>query len=231
MLRRVMLSVILSVFFIVLACDRPTPKRELLKKISPVHYGVDQILSQAQVREVIQKAQAYEVEPVSENEIAIIETNMGVIKFAFFTEAAPNHCKNFKKLANSGFYNGTTFHRVIPDFMIQGGDILSRDSTRMNDGSGGPGYTIDAEFNDIPHEPGIVSTARSQDPNSAGSQFFICDSKRPYLDGKYTVFGKVYEGLDVVRKIISAERDPVTNNPYQRVIMRRVYVIPRASDI
>jgi cyclophilin family peptidyl-prolyl cis-trans isomerase len=230
MIRRVIASLILGVLLLVLACSRPTPKAELLAKISPVYYEVDQLLSDEQVQEIIQKAQVFEVEPVAENEIAVMETNLGVIKFEFFPQVAPNHCKNFKKLANSGFYNGTTFHRVIPDFMIQGGDILSRDSTRMNDGTGGPGYNIDAEFNDISHEPGIVSTARSQDPNSAGSQFFICDSKRPYLDGKYTVFGKVFEGLEIVKKIINVDRDPVTNNPYQRVFMKRVYVIPRTSD-
>jgi len=230
MIRRLLALVFTGLFFL-LACSRPTPKADLLAKISPVFYETDQLLSDEQIQEIIQKAQAFETEPVGENEIAVIETNLGVIKFEFFPQVAPNHCKNFKKLANSGFYNGTTFHRVIPDFMIQGGDILSRDSTRMNDGAGGPGYTIDAEFNDLPHEPGIVSTARSQEPNSAGSQFFICDSKRPYLDGKYTVFGKVFEGMDVVKKIISVDRDPVSNNPYQRVIMKRVYVIPRSSDI
>ncbi|RKY83708.1 peptidylprolyl isomerase [candidate division KSB1 bacterium] len=132
---------------------------------------------------------------------------MGTIEFKFYEKDAPNHCANFKKLANSGFYDGTTFHRVIPGFMIQGGDILSKDSDPYNDGTGGPGYTLKAEFNSIPHERGIVSMARRADPNSAGSQFFICVATAPHLNGKYTVFGKVIKGMDVVDRIVNVKRD------------------------
>jgi peptidylprolyl isomerase len=134
-------------------------------------------------------------------------------------------------LANCGFYNGTTFHRVIPGFMVQGGDILSRDGNRLNDGSGGPGYTVRAEFNQTPHEPGIVSTARrGDDIHSAGSQFFICVAKTAHLDGQYTVFARVIEGMEVVYNIANVDRDPATDNPFERVIMKRVYVIPRTAQ-
>ena len=125
---------------------------------------------------------------VSSNDIAILETSKGIIKIKFFDDIAPNHVLNFKKLCNSGFYDKTGFHRVIKDFMIQGGDILSRDSNRENDGTGSPGWTVKSEFSSLKHKRGIVSMARSNDPNSAGSQFFICVKDAPWLDGKYTVF-------------------------------------------
>ncbi|MCK5737795.1 peptidylprolyl isomerase, partial [bacterium] len=120
----------------------------------------------------------------------------------------------------------TTFHRVIPRFVIQGGDIMSRDSSRHNDGTGGPGWFMDAEFNDIPHEAGIISMARAQDLNSAGSQFFICLSKLPMLDNAYSVFGKVVTGMDVVNNISQVDRDPA-DNPYERVVVERAYVVSR----
>ncbi len=158
-------------------------------------------------------------------EIGVIKTNLGTIKIEFFdkADAAPKHVENFKKLARDGFYDGTAFHRVIPGFMIQGGDPNSKDDDRSNDGTGGPGYTIDAEFNSIKHERGILSMARSQDPNSAGSQFFICVADAAFLDGKYTVFGRVTEGMDVVDKIVSAKRDP-RDNPIERIVMQQVSV-------
>ncbi|GMT42074.1 MAG: hypothetical protein IEMM0002_0485 [bacterium] len=158
-------------------------------------------------------------------EIGVIKTSLGTIKVKFFDQAgaAPKHVENFKKLANSGFYSGTTFHRVIPGFMIQGGDPNSKDDDRSNDGMGGPGYSIDAEFSSIKHERGIVSMARSQQPNSAGSQFFICTAAAPYLDGKYSVFGKVIEGMDVVDKIVSVKKD-ARDNPIKRVEMLKVSI-------
>lgn len=126
--------------------------------------------------------------------IAVLETTKGVIKFKFFTADAPGTCENFIKLAVSNFYNGLTFHRVEPNFVIQGGDP-------SGNGTGGPGYNIKAEFNKNPHLDGTVAMARAQDPDSAGSQFYICLAAVPFLDGKYTVFGQVTEGLDVVHKI------------------------------
>lgn len=126
--------------------------------------------------------------------IAVIVTEKGVIKFEFFEKDAPNTVKNFIKLAEKKFYNGLTFHRVEPGFVIQGGDP-------NGNGTGGPGYTIKAEFNKKPHLEGTVAMARAAHPDSAGSQFYICLAPQPFLDGKYTVFGQVIEGLDVVHKI------------------------------
>ena len=160
------------------------------------------ILLPYQIEAIKQKAKDYIPKPVSEDDIVIMETNRGIIKLQLFPDAAPNHCKNFKKLANSGFYDRTAFHRIIPGFMIQGGDINSRDSDHKNDGHGGPGWTVDAEFNDIPHKRGILSMARSTDPNSAGSQFFICVADAPHLDGAYTAFGEVIEKVHVVDHIV-----------------------------
>ena len=161
-------------------------------------------------------------------EIAVIQVkDYGTIRFRFFPEKAPGTVENFKKLAREGFYDGTTFHRVIVNFMIQGGDPLSKDDNRINDGQGGPGYTIKAEFNDIPHRRGIVSMARSSDPDSAGSQFFIMhfDSAAwpKILDGKYTVFGEVTDGMDVVDKIAGVETDG-RDRPTTDVIMKSVTI-------
>ena len=147
------------------------------------------------------KSKNFVPDEVSANDLAIIETTKGTIKIKFFNDIAPNHTLNFKKLCNSEFYDKTSFHRVIRDFMIQGGDILSRDSNRENDGTGSPGWSINAEFNDLKHKRGVVSMARSADPNSAGSQFFICVKDAPWLDGEYTIFGEVIEGIDVVDRI------------------------------
>ena len=135
----------------------------------------------------------------------------GEIRLRFFPDTAPGHVENFKKLARRGFYDGTTFHRVIPGFMIQGGDINSKDGDPVNDGLGDPGYSIPAEFNDVPHRRGILSMARADDPDSAGAQFFImlADSPRwaELLDGKYTVFGEVVSGMDVVDRIAASPVD------------------------
>ena len=131
--------------------------------------------------------------------IAVIETEKGTMKFKFYPEEAPNTVANFIKLAESGFYDGLTFHRVIANFMIQGG-------CPKGTGTGGPGYSIDAEFNDIKHVEGTVAMARSADPDSAGSQFYICHGDTPHLDGKYTVFGQVIEGVEVVHKIRKGDK-------------------------
>ena len=148
-----------------------------------------------QIDEIKKKALEFTPLPVTKDEIVVMETSRGTLILKLFPELAPNHCNNFKKLANSGFYDGTRFHRVIPGFMIQGGDILSRDNDRSNDGTGSPGWTVDAEFNETQHKRGILSMARSSNPNSAGSQFFICVSDATHLDGKYTAFGEVIENI------------------------------------
>ena len=156
---------------------------------------------------------------VSAQEIAVIETKFGKIEMEFFADKAPGHVKNFKDLAKKGFYDGTIFHRVIPGFMIQGGDPNTKSDDRATHGMGGPGHSINAEFNDTPHKRGILSMARSQDPNSAGSQFFIVVKKASFLDGKYTAFGKVLSGMAVADQIVNAPRDK-RDNPDERIEMK-----------
>ena len=150
---------------------------------------------------------------------AIIETSLGTIELKFFPDVAPNHVKNFVDLAKKGFYDGTTFHRVIPGFMIQGGDPNSKDPDKSRHGMGGPGYTVKAEFNDKPHKRGTLSMARAQDPDSAGSQFFICVADAAFLNKQYTVFGEVISGMNVADKIVNQPRDK-RDNPNDRVEMK-----------
>ena len=137
-----------------------------------------------------------------------IETNLGNIQFKLLPELEPEHVRNFVKLAQSGFYDGTLFHRIIPGFMIQGGDPNTKDSNLKSQwGMGGPGYNIKAEFYSRSHLRGIISMARSQDPDSAGSQFFIVTADSTFLDREYTVFGEVTDGMDVADKIVNLPRD------------------------
>lgn len=138
---------------------------------------------------------------------AIIETNLGTIAFKLLPDLAPETVRNFEKLARDGFYNDTLFHRVIPGFMIQGGDPNTKSGNKNTWGTGGPGHTIKAEFSSRSHHRGIVSMARAQDPNSAGSQFFIVTADSTFLDRQYTVFGEVIEGMDVADKIVNLQRD------------------------
>ena len=150
---------------------------------------------------------------------AIINTRFGEIEIEFFPDKAPNHVANFIKLAKSGFYNGTIFHRVIPGFMIQGGDPNTKDLTnKAAYGMGGPGYSVNAELNDIQHKRGIVSMARANDPNSAGSQFYIVVENSFFLDRQYTVFGQVLKGMGVADKIVQQARDN-RDLPLQRTEM------------
>ena len=141
--------------------------------------------------------------PQAGEEIVVMQTNHGKIVIGFLEDKAPLHVANFKKLATDGFYNGLKFHRVIPGFMIQGGCPNTRDGASGMPGTGGPGHNVRAEFNDTKHEKGILSMARSSDPNSAGSQFFIMVAKSPHLDGQYSAFGYVIEGIEVADKIVS----------------------------
>jgi len=171
-------------------------------------------------------AAGFPVTAAESGEVAVIETSQGVIELSFMDDKAPGHVNNFKTLAKDGFYNGTTFHRVIPGFMIQGGDPNSRDSDRSKHGMGGPGFTIKAEFNDVSHERGIVSMARSRHPDSAGSQFFIVVKDSPFLDGKYTVFGKVEKGMDVADKIVNTPRDD-RDNPLEPVVIQSIRIESR----
>ena len=186
------------------------------------------VLTPEQIAKIQQEMRNLPEEPVSKDEVGVIETNYGKIVIKFFPDVAPHTCANFKKLANHGYFDGTLFHRVVPGFVIQGGDILSRDADPSNDGTGGPGYTIPAEFSDLHHTKGIVSMARkSNDINSAGSQFFICLADLPNLDHQYTIFGKVIKGMDVVDKIASL---PVKNqHPLKKVVMIKVRVIKKSE--
>lgn len=160
-------------------------------------------------------------------EIALLDTTEGKIYLRFFGDKAPGHVKNFKDLVKKGFYDGTYFHRVIPGFMIQGGDPNTKDKDPNNDGMGGPGYQVKAEFNSVKHVPGILSMARSQDPNSAGSQFFIMDGVATGLDGQYTAFGMVVKGLDVVKKIVSAKTVSIGegSRPVKPVIIKKATLV------
>jgi peptidyl-prolyl cis-trans isomerase B (cyclophilin B) len=156
-----------------------------------------------------------EVQKMAETR-AVIETRFGNIELKFFPEVAPNHANNFIELAKKEFYDGTLFHRIIPGFMIQGGDPNSKDPDRSKHGTGGPGYTVKAEFNDKQHKRGILSMARAQNPDSAGSQFFICVKDSFFLDKKYTAFGEVVSGMEVADKIVSQPRD-ARDNPLEKV--------------
>lgn len=173
--------------------------------------------------------------------LVVFETDYGKIIFEFFPEKAPNHVKNFIDLAKSGFYNGTKFHRVVPGFMIQGGDPNTKGGdpstwgTGGNYGPDGAEITLKAEFNDIHHARGILSMARSQNVDSASSQFFICVADAGFLDRKYTAFGRVIEGMDVVDKIVSApagpksQSDPEGSRPKNPVSIKKAYTIKRAD--
>ena len=150
---------------------------------------------------------------------AVIETKFGNVEIRFFPDVAPKHVNNFIELAKKGFYDGTIFHRVIPGFMIQGGDPNSKSPDKSQHGMGDPGYMVKAEFNEKPHKRGTLSMARSGQPDSAGSQFFICVADAPFLDRQYTVFGEVVSGMEVVDKIVSQPRDP-KDNPNERIEMK-----------
>ena len=170
----------------------------------------------------------------SSNEVAVIKTSEGDMVVQFWTDAAPNTIENFKKLARQGFYDGTIFHRIVKEFMIQGGDPNSKDPAKENSyGQGGPGYNIKAEFNDHSHDRGVVSMARGPDPDSAGSQFFICLAPVHRLDHQYTTFGKLIKGQDVLEKIGDI---PVTKNsmgepskPSKRVVIESIKIVPADS--
>ena len=153
----------------------------------------------------------------------IIKTNYGSIKFGLLPELAPETTRSFLKLAKSGFYNGTLFHRVIPGFMIQGGDPNTKSPDKSVWGQGGPGYNLKAEFNSRSHLRGIVSMARAADPDSAGSQFFIVTSDSTFLDKQYTVFGEVVDGIEVADKIVNLPRDG-NDCPEQEVKMLEVTI-------
>ena len=165
------------------------------------------------------------------NTLATLQTDVGDITIKFLYDKAPNHVKNFVDLAASGFYDGTVFHRVIPGFMIQGGDPMTKKSEdpRQPWGTGGNGNVrVKAEFNDVSHKRGIVSMARAQDPDSASSQFFIVVKDSPFLDHQYSAFGEVVSGMDVADKIVNAPRD-ARDKPNQPVHIKKVLLTEAKS--
>lgn len=163
------------------------------------------------------------------NEVAVIKTTAGDMVIQFWPDVAPKTVENFKKLAREGFYDGTAFHRVIKGFMIQGGDPLTKDASKEDAwGTGDPGYKIKAEFNDRPHERGVISMARSADPDSAGSQFFICHGSPRFLDHQYTAFGKLIKGDDVLEKIATTPTHP-PDRPDKRQGIISVKIVPADS--
>jgi peptidyl-prolyl cis-trans isomerase B (cyclophilin B) len=167
-------------------------------------------------------------------EVAVIKTSAGEMVVEFWPEVAPGTVNNFKKLAREGFYDGTAFHRIVKGFMIQGGDPLTKDAKAEDRwGTGGPGYQVKAEFNNRPHIRGVLSMARAADPNSAGSQFFICLADAKFLDNQYTAFGKVIKGDDVLGKIgetpVTASSGGEMSKPTTRVGVESVKIVPAAS--
>src|SRR5262249_26536868 len=168
------------------------------------------------------------------NEVAVIKTNEGEMVVQFWTDAAPNPIENFKKLARQGFYDGTIFHRIVKGFMIQGGDPNSKDPAKESTyGTGDPGYKIKAEFNNHSHDRGVISMARGPDPDSAGSQFFICLAPVRRLDGQYTTFGKLIKGDDVLDKIgntpVERNAQGEISKPTKRIMIESVKIVPAES--
>lgn len=172
------------------------------------------------------------VSTANTNEVAILKTAQGEMVIEFWSDVAPNTVENFKKLAKQGFYDGTAFHRIIKGFMIQGGDPLSKSNSPAV-GTGGPGYKIKAEFNNRKHERGVLSMARSQNPDSAGSQFFICLGDAAFLNGQYTAFGHVIKGDDVLGKLgdspVGLGESGEKSVPVDRVGLESVKIVPADS--
>jgi peptidyl-prolyl cis-trans isomerase B (cyclophilin B) len=222
---RTVTSISLAVLIIFAACK------------SAKNQPAEQTTPQKQTSAPVQQEQSGKLQkwpadyPVTGDSVAVISVSIngkavGDMVAEFYPDKAPNHVRNFKWLADHDYYNGVKFHRIIKGFMIQGGDP-------SGNGTGGPGWTVNAEFNDIPHTKGILSMARTNDPNSAGSQFFVCDDTPSFLNGKYTVFGKVYKGLDVLDKILDVPVGPSpqgeSSAPQEPVVMTSVKIVARSA--
>jgi peptidyl-prolyl cis-trans isomerase B (cyclophilin B) len=176
-----------------------------------------------------EKKEEAKAAPAAAKEVAVIKTTAGEMVAEFWPDVAPKTVENFKTLAKKGFYDGTAFHRVIKGFMIQGGDPLTKDpAAEARWGTGDPGYKIKAEFNDKPHVRGVLSMARSNDPDSAGSQFFICHGSPSFLDHQYTTFGKLIKGDDVLEKIATTATHP-PDRPNERQGVISIKIVPADS--
>jgi peptidyl-prolyl cis-trans isomerase B (cyclophilin B) len=196
--------------------------------------GVTSLRSEDKVEE---NKETKETTPMSEKntkEVAVIKTSEGEMVAEFWSDVAPNTVENFKKLAKAGFYDGTAFHRIVKGFMVQGGDPLTKDTANeARYGTGDPGYKIKAEFNKKSHERGVLSMARSQDPDSAGSQFFICLGSPKFLDGQYTTFGRLIKGDDVLTKIgdtdVTTSGSGEKSKPTKRITVESIKIVPADS--
>lgn len=165
------------------------------------------------------------------NEVGVIDTDFGPVVVEFYPDEAPNHVARFKELAREGFYDGVMFHRVIPGFVVQSGDPKTKEGSGyepMEYGTGGSGQNLDAEFSDLKHKRGTLAMARSQDPNSADSQFYIALEAQPHLDGKYTIFGQVISGMDVIDRIAAAETD-ARDMPVEPVRIETIKIMKRSE--
>lgn len=216
----------LAVFFIFAACKRA--ENQTATQTPPLEPKKVEAVQKTPMDQLPKWPADY---PVTGDSVAVISVSIdgqpiGDMAAEFYADKAPNHVRNFKWIAEHGAYDGVKFHRIIKGFMIQGGDP-------RGDGTGGPNWRVDAEFSDIPHTRGILSMARSTDPNSAGSQFFVCDGAPSFLNGKYTVFGKVFKGLDVLDRIVNVPvgLSPMNENsvPQKLVVMTSVKIVPRSA--
>ena len=216
--------IILSLAALIGACSNKS--KELEKSMT------HETLTTEQIKAIMEEVSAMDMPTIEADEVAVMETSLGTMVIEFDVVNAPVHAANFKKLVMAGYYNGISFHRVIPGFMIQGGDINSRDDDPNNDGVGGPGYTIAAEIHNI-HKKGTIAAARTggqmnPERRSSGSQFYICHIDIPHLDGEYTAYGQVIDGLDVIDKIAAVKTGP-KDKPIDDVRINRVYMTTKSE--
>ena len=216
--------IILSLAVLISACSNKS--KELEKSMT------HETLTTEQIEAIMEEVSAMDMPTIEADEVAVMETSLGTMVIEFDVVNAPVHAANFKKLVMAGYYDGISFHRIIPGFMIQGGDINSRDDNPNNDGVGGPGYTIAAEIHNI-HKKGTLAAARTGGPSnperrSSGSQFYICHIDIPNLDGEYTAYGQVIKGFDVIDKIAAVKTGP-NDKPIDDVRINRVYMTTRSE--
>ena len=216
--------IILSLLGLLGACSKKSDEMEM----SMTH----ETLTTEQIEAIMEEVTAMEMPTIEADEVAVMETSFGTMVIEFDVVNAPVHAANFKKLVMAGYYDGISFHRVIPGFMIQGGDINSRDDNPNNDGVGGPGYTIAAEIHNL-HKKGTIAAARTGGPGnperrSSGSQFYICHVDIPHLDGEYSAYGQVIEGMDVIDKIAAVKTGP-GDKPIEDVRINRVYMTTKSE--
>jgi peptidyl-prolyl cis-trans isomerase B (cyclophilin B) len=207
--------------------------RAAFSTVTAMHYRTTHLLGAVMALAVLNSTRTTAMN--NEQEVAVLDTTYGTMVIEFFEKDAPKTVENFKKLSREKFYEGTAFHRIVQGFMIQGGDPLSKAPNNPAVGTGSPGYRIKAEFNSNKHVFGVLSMARSQDPDSAGSQFFICTGDATFLDGKYTAFGRLIKGDEVLRKIDNVPtrmgRGGEKSEPTERVVIRKVTITSRAEAL